>query len=468
MNIEKNTHKQLRIQNYSFVILFLVVAGFIAYLSNEHNAQFDWSTSNRNTLSPTSVEFLSRLDKPIHFSVYATEDNTIRTPINDLIERYQREKSDITVEYINPELEPVLTRELGISTNGEIIVDYADKDEHLTEHTEQAYTNSLQRLSRSELRWLSFITGHGERDPSGVANHDLSEWVQQLSSKGINGHSLDLTQQPTIPDNTSVLIIAGPQLDYLPGEVQIITNYVAAGGNLLWLADPGPLFNLEPLAIQLGIKFQEGIVVDPTTQVFGISDPRVALITQYPRHPITNNFNVLTLFPQARGFKLEPPENWDSTVLLSTLPRSWAEVGEIKGEIEFDKGSDIAGPLIIGAALTRKLTEQNDNSQSASRANKQTSNPQTQKIQRIVVIGNGDFLSNAFLGNGGNLNLGQNIVNWLSHDDKLIAISAKIAPDIHLELSQTALIVLAFILAIAIPLSLIASGVLVWLKRRNR
>jgi len=257
-------------------------------------------------------------------------------------------------------------------------------------------------------------------------------------------------------------------VDYLPGEVQLITNYIAAGGNLLWLADPGPLFNLEPLAIQLGIKFQDGVVVDPTTQVFGISDPRVALITQYPRHPITNNFNVLTLFPQARGFKLEPPDNWDTTVLLSTLPRSWAEVGEIKGEIEFNQGSDIAGPLIIGAALTRKLTEQTDNLPSDATANNRASNSQTQKIQRIVVIGNGDFLSNAFLGNGGNLDLGLNIVNWLSHDDKLIAIPAKTAPDIHLELSQTTLIVLAFILAIVIPLSLIASGIMVWLKRRNR
>ena len=468
MKIVKNTHRQLRIQNYSFVILFLAVTGFIAYLSSEHNFQFDWSTANRNTLSSTSIELLSRLDKPIHFSVYATEDNNIRNPINDLIERYRREKPAITVEFINPELEPVLTRELGISMNGEVIIDYGDKDEHLTEHTEQAYTNSLQRLARDEQRWLSFITGHGERDPSGVANHDLSEWVQQLSSKGISGHSLNLAEQPTIPDNTSVLIIAGPQLDYLPGEAAIITDYIAAGGNLLWLADPGSLFKLEPLASQLGIDFQDGIVVDPTTQVFGISDPRVALITQYPRHPITANFNVLTLFPHARGFLLEPQENWNSTVLLSTLPRSWAEVGEIKGEIEFNQGNDIAGPLIIGAALSRKLSGQSDSSPPDAAANNNGGNSQTHKTQRIVVIGNGDFLSNAFLGNGGNLDLGLNIINWLSHDDQLIAIPAKTAPDMRLELSQTALIILAFIVAIAIPLTLIASGVMVWLKRRNR
>ncbi len=460
MKIEQSTHRKLRIQNYSFVILFLIVAGFIAYLSNEHNAQYDWSSTNRNTLSSASIKLLSQLDKPLHFSVYATEDNTIRNPIDNLIKRYQHEKPSITVEYINPELEPVLTRELGISMNGEVIIDYGDRDEHLTEHTEQAYTNTLQRLSREEQRWLSFITGHGERDPSGMANHDLSEWVQQLSSKGISGHSLNLTQQPNIPDNTSVLIIAGPQVDYLSGEVEIISRYIAAGGNLLWLADPGPLYNLEPLADQLGIQFQDGVVVDPTTQVFGIADPRVALITQYPHHPITNNFDVLTLFPQARSMLLEPPKDWRSTALLTTLDRSWAEVGKIKGEIEFNQGHDIAGPLIIGAALTRKLTEQNNQSPSEANANSKT--------QRIVVIGNGDFLSNAFLGNGGNLDLGMSIANWLSHDDKLVAIPTKTAPDIHLDLSQTTLIVLAFILAIAIPLSLIIAGVLVWLKRRNR
>jgi len=463
MKIEKNTHRQLRLQNYSFVILFLVVAGFIAYLSHEHDFQYDWSSSNRNTLSAASIKLLSRLDKPIHFSVYATEDNNIRNPINTLIDRYKRQKPSITVEFINPELEPVLTRELGISINGEVIIDYGDKDEYLTEHTEQAYTNALQRLSRNEQRWLSFISGHGERDPSGIANHDLSEWVQELSSKGISGHSLNLAQQPSIPDNTSVLVVAGAQIDYLPGEVKIITDYIAAGGNLLWLADPGSLFNLEPLAEQLGIRFLDGIVVDPTTQVFGISDPRVALITQYPRHPITDNFNVLTLFPHARGLLLDPRENWTSTALLTTLDRSWAEVGEIKGEIEFNQGSDIAGPLIIGAALTRKLTAQGDKPSVDTNTNNRTD-----KIQRIVVIGNGDFLSNAYLGNGGNLDLAQNIINWLSHDDKLVAISAKTTPDIRLELSQTTLIILAFVVAIFIPLALIASGVMVWLKRRNR
>jgi len=463
MKIEKNTHRQLRLQNYSFVILFLVITGFIAYLSNEHDVQFDWSTFKRNTLSPASIKLLSRLDKPIHFSVFATEDNTIRNPINSLIERYRRQKPSITVEFVNPELEPVLTRELGISTNGEVIIDYGDKDEYLTEHTEQAYTNALQRLSRNEQRWLSFISGHGERDPSGVANHDLSEWVQQLSSKGISGHSLILAQQPSIPDNTSVLIVAGAQVNYLPGEVKIITNYIAAGGNLLWLADPGPLFNLEPLAEQLGIKFLEGIVVDPTTQVFGISDPRVALITQYPRHPITNNFNVLTLFPHARGLLLEATDTWTSTALLTTLDRSWAEVGEMNNEIEFTPGSDIAGPLIIGAALTRTLSKQGEQPSADA-----TSNNKTGKVQRVVVIGNGDFLSNAYLGNGGNLDLAQNIINWLSHDDNLVAIPSKTTPDRRLELSQTTLIILAFIIVIFIPLALIASGVMVWLKRRNR
>ncbi|WP_255210745.1 hypothetical protein [Methylogaea oryzae] len=59
------------------------------------------------------------------------------------------------------------------------------------------------------------------------------------------------------------------------------------------------------------------------------------------------------------------------------------------------------------------------------------------------MLGDGDFLSNTYLGNGGNLNLGLNLVQWLSHNDQLINIPAKTASDAKLELSKSASAVIA-------------------------
>ena len=86
----------------------------------------------------------------------------------------------------------------------------------------------------------------------------------------------------------------------------------------------------------------------------------------------------------------------------------------------------------------------------------------------MVIVGDADFLSNQYLGNGGNLEIGTNLINWLSHDDRLIAISPRPAPDTRLELSAYSQYTIAFTFLLVLPLVLLASGVRIWLKRRKR
>jgi ABC-type uncharacterized transport system involved in gliding motility auxiliary subunit len=86
----------------------------------------------------------------------------------------------------------------------------------------------------------------------------------------------------------------------------------------------------------------------------------------------------------------------------------------------------------------------------------------------VAIVGDGDFLSNAFLGNGGNLDLGLNLINWLSSDDELIAIPARTAPDTQLILSDTAVLVIGVGFLALLPLGLALTGVLVWYRRRRR
>ena len=62
------------------------------------------------------------------------------------------------------------------------------------------------------------------------------------------------------------------------------------------------------------------------------------------------------------------------------------------------------------------------------------------KQQRVVVVGNGSFLSNSYLGNGGNLQLGVAIVNWLASEDDLVAIDPRPASDSRIEIDQLTLV----------------------------
>ncbi len=462
MRVTRKSRLRLRLENLVFYVLFLGTVGLSAYLTTRYHTQVDWTASGRNTLSEASQALLGRLDGPVSVTAYAREDEVLRSRIRDLVERYRRHKPDLSLSFVNPDTAPDRVRELGIAVDGELIVELAGRKEHVQTLSEQALTNALQRVARGGDRFVAFLTGHGERDPRGQANHDLRDWARQLEQRGLRVETVNLAETGAVPANTGVLVIAGPQVRLLPGEVEVLRGYLEGGGNLLWLADPGDLRGLEPLAQQIGVELQPGTIVDPTTQLFGIDNPAMTLVTQYPLHPVTERFDLVTVFPMAAGLTARPAAPWQSEPLLTTAARAWSETGELAGEVRLDPGQDVEGPLDVGVALTRPREGQQ--TPSASTDLPAASTPS----QRVAIIGDGDFLSNAFLGNGGNLDLGLDLINWLSSDDQLIAIPARISPDTRLVLSDAAVMVIGVGFLAALPLGLALAGVLVWYRRRRR
>ncbi|MCK4743467.1 MAG: GldG family protein [Sulfuriflexus sp.] len=444
MQVTKKTHLQIRLQNIIFVALFLVFVAMLAWLGERYNVSSDWTKNSRNTLSDSSIALLKKIDGPISITSFVSRNEQIE----NFVQRYQNYKEDIKLNFIDPDIEPQLARENGVRVKGELVLRYGERRENLQTLTEQAMTNALQRLARNAERFIVFLEGHGERSPRGRANHDLSDWAVQLESRGINTQTINLGVNQQIPSNASALVIASPQVNLLPGEVSIIGDYLAKGGNLLWLADPGEAHGLGVLAEQLGIEFHPGMVVDPTTQRLGLNDPRITIIAEYGTQAVTNNFSNLTLFPQASAIELIEGSEWQADPFLITAPDSWSETGELQGELALDAGEDIPGPLNIGVILTR-----NTNTEAALE-------------QRVIVIGDGDFLSNQYLGNAGNQDLGLNLANWLSRDDAFINIPAKTSSDLSLEFSASTAGIIGLIF-ILLPLILLATGFIIWQRRRR-
>ena len=451
MLVDKKTRRQARIQNYLFLFLCIGIIASLAWLSTRYSFEADWTASGRNSLSAASIALLKEMPDDIVITSYATEDQNLRRSIDALITRYQRHKSNLHLRFVNPDLVPDTIRQLGISSNGELIVEYQGRQQNLNNVSEQAITNTLQQLARSGDRWLVFLTGHGERNPQGAANHDFDSWAQQLTAKGFKTRSQNLATHPQLAHNTSVLVIASPQLELLTGEISLLQEYLERGGNLLWFSDPDAPFGLSLLEESLGIQAQAGVIVDPGSQLLGISDPRFALVGDYPQHEITRNFDTITLFPQALGLISQPLEDWHNQTILLSNERSWSETGQFSERIQFDQDADISGPLNLGIALQRNL--------------KKEQNPHQ---QRVVVLGDGDFLANAYLGNGGNLQLGLNIINWLAYDERFIDIPVKISADKNLQLTPLLQGIIGFGFLLILPLILAASGFFIWRQRRKR
>jgi ABC-type uncharacterized transport system involved in gliding motility auxiliary subunit len=455
MQVTRTSRRQLQLQNLIFVVGLLVMVGLLAWLSTRYSIEADWTRGGRNTLSLDSRQLLDEMPDDIHITAFATENNVVREHIRDLLARYQRYKPGVDLQFVNPDAEPDRTRDLGITMDGELLIAYQGRSEKIQALSEQSLTNALLRIARQKQRKVVFLSGHGERDPGGQANHDFGQFGKMLEKKGIELSTLNLAETPEIPADTNLLVIADPRVSLLTGEVHLLNSYVKQGGNLLWLAEPGSSAELEPVAETLGIEFLPGVIVDATTQLFGIENPAFAIIPSYPMHPITREMSSLTLFPQAAALEVEAPEDWQAEPLLTTLDRSWTEIGPISGTIKFDEDSDERmGPLDIAYVFTRNRKSASADEESGE--------------QRVVVIGDSDFLSNAYLGNAGNVDLGLNLFNWLNHDDQFIAITARTAGDVNLELSKLAQTVIAFGFLFGLPLIMLGSGVGIWWRRRNR
>jgi len=456
MKITDKSRLQIRINSFTMMLLIISLAGLLSWVSTRYSWQMDMTQSGRHTLSDASKEVLTRMDGPVEITAYAREDVNLRNAIKKVVSRYQSVKEDIVLRFVNPDAVPDEVRNLGIRVNGELIFRYKDHVEHVRSNNEEELTNAMQRLARGSQHWLAFVEGHGERNSLGKANHDLGEWVRQLGDRGFRIQPLNLANIQSIPDNTRVLVIAGPQVAYLPGETELILNYINAGGNLLWLIDPGDLHGLEPVAEEFYMNVLPGTIIDLAGRLIGIDDPTIVLLTasMYPLHPVTKDFTFTAIFPTASMLQIDENDTWQIKPLLSTGEHAWLERDKVEGEVGYDEGRDQLGPLDIGISLERE-TEIEDGEELVN------------KQQRIVLIGDGDFISNTYIENSGNLDLGIRIINWLSNEDDFISIPARTVMDANLELSTFSSAVIGFGFLIILPLILLGTGITIWLRRKK-
>ena len=457
MYITKQTRLKIKLNSILMLCLFIVSAALLAWFTYKNSVEYDWTTTGRHTLSDASIEILSKMPEKIQIISYARETPFLRSSIKKFVGKYQRYKANIVLTFVNPDTSPDEARNLGITVDGEIIVRYKGRSEHLKTDSEQVFANTLKRLLRNQERWIAFVEGHGERNALSASKDDLGGWANNLLKEGYRIQPINLVETKVIPDNAKILIIAGPTNNYLSNEVEIILNHIDNGGNLLWLHEPGSLYNLDKLAEKLSIEFQKGIIIDTVGQEIGIKDPTITFITKslYQTHPITKDFDFVTLFPMAAAIKLIKSDEWNAKPILNTGKHTWSETGKLEGEIELNIDNEIQGPLTLGLSLQRNL-EVDEN------------NELVKKEQRIVVLGDGDFLSNTYFSNNGNGELGTRMINWLSNDDDFILIPSKTIMDGQLKTPFLILGILGIGFLFLAPIVLASIGILIQIRRKKQ
>ncbi|HEX5513794.1 MAG TPA: GldG family protein [Gammaproteobacteria bacterium] len=430
----------LRLHGWLFTVLLLAVLGGIAWATASLPQAWQWGGALGRTLSPPSQRLLAALDAEVVAYGFAQPGQLLYRHLDELLGLYQAQSPRFRVSLVNPETRPDLVRELGVERAGEVVLEYAGQRERVPVPSEAHVSAALERLLRDHNQFIAFLTGHGERSLLGAANHDLGVFGEALQRKGYRLQPLNLIRLQEIPDNTALLLLTPPQTALLPGERGLLRDYVERGGSMLWLGDPDEQAQLEFLAETIGLRWRPGVVLDPqAAAALATDDSRLVLIDDYPRHAATAQLRAPVLLVQAAA--MEPPVvGWDVAPLLAPAA----------SQVLVERYPDGAPQPVTGAALGLALSRQ-----------------QGERRQRIVVVGDGDFLANSYIGNGANLPLGLNLVDWLTESELFLDSFARPAADQLIELSRWQIIVLAAALLLALPLSFLTAAAASWWRRRR-
>jgi len=436
-------------------IAFIGILIGLNYLAGRYHYRYDATELKEHTLSPQSIQVLAEVDKPVTIVGFFAADDYRRENFEKLLDQYLYRSDYLSYSVIDPDREPLKARQYEPIPYGGLLLQCGERTETVYTPDEQDITSALLKVISEEQKVIYFLTGHQEHDPEGYGNDGYSRVANALRDQNYDVRTLNLAITTTVPSDAAVVVVAGPQIEFMEEEVTRLRSYLLRGGKALIMQDPLYDAGLNDVLSAWKVRFGDGVVIDPASSLLGgVAAP---VVSGYRFSQITKDLP-MTFFPLARP--VEQIEE-DATGMLTFSPlaettgQSWAERDTEATEVAFDEGVDTPGPLTLMATVEAPALLDSD---------EMAANPGLK--MRVVLIGDSDFASNEYVGSLGNGVLFLNAVNWLAEEESLIAIGPKTTQPRYVFLTRVQANTIFLVGVILIPLALLVMGIIVWWRRR--
>jgi ABC-type uncharacterized transport system involved in gliding motility auxiliary subunit len=455
------------------VLVVLAILIGLNWISNRQNKRWDLTANSQFSLSEQTAQVLASLQQPLVIKAFYTGTST---EYRDRLEEYSYLSTQVTTEYIDAERNPIDAQKYNITMVPTFVLEYAGRTERATSADEQSITNALKKVVEGRAKKIYFTQGHGERDPMSSEPNGYSTISEALKTDNFEVAKVTLAQEGKVPDDASVVVVAGPAGDFLPGELEALRAFLKRGGKLQLLLDPpakgaGPEpTGLIALAREWGAEVGNDLVIDASGLGQLIGTDASVPVAMPVQHAITDNFGFMTAFPMARSITPATGTSGPTAQkLLETSPQSWAE-SDVRGlyatgrpERNVDQG-DKAGPISIAVAASAPAADAPapPTAEGSTPPAADAPKPET----RVVIVGDSDFVSNRAVGIQGNREVFLNMANWLAQQENLIAIRPKNPDERPLTMTADQQQMVFIFTMFIVPALLFANGVRVWWKKR--
>lgn len=465
-------------------LLVLAVVIMANFISAKFFKRFYLSSDTKLVLSSRTLNVLQSITNHIVVTIYYDESEEMYPTISALLNEYHLADPNIsihTVDYNVQEAEAEKVKDqykLG-SDEDMVIFDNNGRYKIASGDALVKYTMKLDRgESETNLVWLkkpvSFngemmftslllaITNpkpfkayylEGDKEPSlsdNTSDTGYYKFATAVAQNDIDIEPLALNGSGGIPDDCDLLIIAGPEGQFPPPELQKISQYLSQGGRLF------ALFNfysinqptgLEPILQHWGVNLGYDYVSDIPNSPTG--DGKTIVISNFAKHPVVNSFvnsKLFLYYPRPVSqveFNNPPPDAPEVTELAFSGPE--ATLSDSPGD------PPKAYPLM--AAVEQK-------------GSAGITNPRG--LTRIVVVGDSFAFGNKSIDSVVNRDFIGYVVNWLLDQTQLIGgIGPKPVVEYKLLMTHSQQKTVSWLLLGALPGGVLLLGGFVWLARRK-
>jgi ABC-type uncharacterized transport system involved in gliding motility auxiliary subunit len=439
------------------VCLLLVGLALVQVVAERLNRRFDLTPARSLSLSPVTRKVLAQVSAPLKLTVF--HRRTERARYADLLARVRIANPRVAVDLYDLDRYPDRARGLGVTQYGQAAIEYEGRRIVTPALPEEELAGGILHALRGRSRRLVFTTAHGERPPGG-GQESYGRLTAALESENYSPETITLLDG-AVPPGTDVLVVAGPTRDFLPSELEVVAAYLRRGGGALVLLEPGRLPNLESFLGAMGVRVGDDFIVDRERRVLG-TDGLAAIVELFKRgNPISDAIETGVVLPSARTIDAaQGVPGVDAESIARTGPSTWAIADPARAR-RGDEPSQAKHDVPGSASVVVMAEIHPGDGHMAHRPG------------RLLVVGDADFASDAYLDLLGNRDLALNAVAWATGEETLAGLRPKRMPEIMRPLSPLVLTerqaraILVGVTIVEPGLVLIAGLVLVGLRRRR-
>lgn len=474
MKNDKTIHTRKR--NFQIVtalstVAVLAIAVFAVLLCYKIDWSYDMTTERLYTLSDQSLSALNGLGEPVRIAGVYPKGQEEQMVVS-LLEQYQKNSDQISVEYIDAEQEPAklaaYNLEIASISNGSIIVrsgtrykilNNADLFESSQDGSifngEREITGAIRYVTSETMPVVYFIEGNGETS----ASQSMTKAVAALEQAAFEVRTLRLTEGDEIPADAATLIFVSPKQDITDEELTKLQAYLKEGGRIFLMIDAvlnsneTDYSNMSLLTGEFGIGITNNYVVEEDSQYY-LSQYNMYLIPQMGSHEITDPIvqaGTLVILPIVRGLGTVDYDKSEitNTILLQSSDKSWIRADMTIADENFT-AEDYVGPAPLAYASIRSNVKWGT------------------EAARMVSIGNSSFALDGSIEVQANRDFFLNCVLWLAGDSGSETIAAKTINSGSLIIRGSEFTGLAALCLAVLPGLVFLTAFVVWARRRNQ